>query len=122
MKRGSRRGCFHLKRVIIGIDDEDDCTFTIRVENRVYHFQGEWCSIRAAMVTELLHSPAQDSEERERWVHALQSCIRRLLQPVRVSRSDTLPHSLCTSTSCSLAFRAEPARESQRTHSQPADR
>ena len=41
MKRGSRRGCFQLKRAIIGIDDEDDSTFTIRVDNRIYHFQGE---------------------------------------------------------------------------------
>ena len=40
MKRGSRRGCFRLKRAIIGIDDEDECTFTIRVESRTYHFQG----------------------------------------------------------------------------------
>lgn len=40
MKRGTRRGCFRLKRAIIGIDDEDDCTFTIRVE-RTYHFQGK---------------------------------------------------------------------------------
>ena len=40
MKRGSRRGCIRLKRAIIGIDDEDDCTFTIRVDNRIFHFQG----------------------------------------------------------------------------------
>ena len=40
MKRGSRRGCFRLKRSIIGIDDEDDSTFTIGVDNRTYHFQG----------------------------------------------------------------------------------
>lgn len=42
MKRGSRRGCFQLRRAIIGIDDEDDSTFTIRVDNRIYHFQGKW--------------------------------------------------------------------------------
>ena len=41
MKRGTRRGCFQLRRAIIGIDDEDDSTFTIRVDNRIYHFQGE---------------------------------------------------------------------------------
>lgn len=40
MKRGSRRGCFQLRHAIIGIDDEDDSTFTIRVESRIYHFQG----------------------------------------------------------------------------------
>lgn len=41
MKRGSRRGCFQLKRAIIGIDDEDDSTFTIRIDSRIYHFQGK---------------------------------------------------------------------------------
>ncbi len=40
MKRGSRRGCFRLKTAFVGIDDEDDCTFTIRVDSRTYHFQG----------------------------------------------------------------------------------
>lgn len=65
MKRGSRRGCFRLKRAIVGIDDEDDCTFTIHVDNKTYHFQ------------------AQNTEEREQWVHMLESCIRRLHQPVR---------------------------------------
>ena len=40
MKRGSRRGCLRLRRAIVGIDDEDDSTFTIRVDSRIYHFQG----------------------------------------------------------------------------------
>ena len=40
MKKGSRRGCFSLKGAIIGIDDQDDSTFTIRVQDRTYHFQG----------------------------------------------------------------------------------
>ncbi|XP_064386753.1 oxysterol-binding protein-related protein 9-like [Halichondria panicea] len=65
MKRGSRRGCFRLKTAFVGIDDEDDCTFTIRVESRTYHFQ------------------AQNSEEREHWVGALDSCIRKLSQTVQ---------------------------------------
>lgn len=54
MKRGTRRGCFQLKHAIIGIDDEDDSTFTIRVENRIYHFQGKWslhCWLAIAFVT-----------------------------------------------------------------------
>ena len=42
MKRGSRRACIQLKGAIIGIDDEDDCTFTIRDQTRTYHFQGEY--------------------------------------------------------------------------------
>ena len=31
----------------------------------------------------LLVTPAQNTEEREQWVHMLESCIRRLHQPVR---------------------------------------
>ena len=41
MSRGSRRGCIMLKKAIVGIDDEDDCTFTIHSEGRTSHFQGE---------------------------------------------------------------------------------
>ena len=41
MKRGSRRATIQLKGAIIGIDDEDDCTFTIRDQTRIFHFQGE---------------------------------------------------------------------------------
>lgn len=43
MKRGSRRATIQLKGAIIGIDDEDDCTFTIRDQTRVFHFQGKVC-------------------------------------------------------------------------------
>ena len=42
MKRGSRRATIQLKGAIIGIDDEDDCTFTIRDQTRIFHFQGMW--------------------------------------------------------------------------------
>ena len=65
MKKGSRRGCFSLKGAIIGIDDQDDSTFTIRVQDRTFHFQ------------------AQDKEERERWVEALELCVKKLHQPIR---------------------------------------
>ena len=37
----------------MGIDDEDDSTFTITVDNKTFHFQ------------------AKDSEEREKWIRAL---------------------------------------------------
>ena len=40
MSRGSRRGCIHLKKAIMGINDEDDCTFTIHSDGRTFHFQG----------------------------------------------------------------------------------
>ena len=108
MKRGSRRATIQLKGAIIGIDDEDDCTFTIRDQTRTFHFQGE--SVLRACITPLhalvlkvdsggyvhvlmrddmymcihalLHSSAaQDSKEREKWVQALEACIRRMLLP-----------------------------------------
>ena len=41
MKKGSRRATIQLKGAIIGIDDEDDCTFTIRDQTRIFHFQGQ---------------------------------------------------------------------------------
>ncbi|VDI83501.1 oxysterol-binding protein-related protein 9/10/11 [Mytilus galloprovincialis] len=40
MMRGSRRGCVRLKSAIIGIDDEDDSTFTLSVDQKTFHFQG----------------------------------------------------------------------------------
>uniref|UniRef100_A0A8C3RV68 Oxysterol-binding protein n=2 Tax=Chelydra serpentina TaxID=8475 RepID=A0A8C3RV68_CHESE len=45
MMRGSRRGCVRLRGAVIGIDDEDDSTFTITVDQKTFHFQGDsyWC-------------------------------------------------------------------------------
>ncbi|PVD23588.1 hypothetical protein C0Q70_16860 [Pomacea canaliculata] len=60
MMKGSRRGCVRLKGAIIGIDDEDDSTFTITVDQKTFHFQ------------------ARDSEERERWIDALERAIERV--------------------------------------------
>lgn len=40
MARGARRGCVRLQGAVIGIDDEDDSTFTIRVDRKGFHFQG----------------------------------------------------------------------------------
>ncbi|XP_044744788.1 oxysterol-binding protein-related protein 9 [Coccinella septempunctata] len=57
MMRGVRRGCVRLKNAIIGIDDEDDSTFTITVDHKTFHFQ------------------ARDAEEREKWVQALEDTI-----------------------------------------------
>ena len=42
---------------MIGIDDEDDATFTITVDGKTFHFQ------------------AQDSQERERWIRALEDTV-----------------------------------------------
>ncbi|XP_054277757.1 oxysterol-binding protein-related protein 9 isoform X2 [Macrosteles quadrilineatus] len=59
MMRGVRRGCVRLKGAVIGIDDEDDSTFTITVDSKTFHFQ------------------ARDGEEREKWVRCLEDTILR---------------------------------------------
>ncbi|XP_046661872.1 oxysterol-binding protein-related protein 9 isoform X2 [Homalodisca vitripennis] len=59
MMRGVRRGCVRLKGAVIGIDDEDDSTFTITVDSKTFHFQ------------------ARDAEEREKWVRCLEDTILR---------------------------------------------
>jgi len=59
MVRGSRRGCVRLKGAQVGIDDEDDATFTVTVDGKTFHFQ------------------AKDSEERERWIRALEETVAR---------------------------------------------
>ncbi|XP_013405009.1 oxysterol-binding protein-related protein 9 isoform X8 [Lingula anatina] len=68
MMRGSRRGCVRLKGAIIGIDDEDDSTFTITVDQKTFHFQ------------------ARDAEERERWIGGLEEAILRHTQPLSKQR------------------------------------
>uniref|UniRef100_A0A671VVL4 Oxysterol-binding protein n=1 Tax=Sparus aurata TaxID=8175 RepID=A0A671VVL4_SPAAU len=61
MMRGSRRGCVRLRGAVIGIDDEDDSTFTITVDQKTFHFQ------------------ARDADEREKWIHALEGTILRVI-------------------------------------------
>ncbi|XP_076052884.1 oxysterol-binding protein-related protein 9 isoform X2 [Oratosquilla oratoria] len=39
MVRGARRGCVRLKGAVVGIDDDDDSTFTITVDAKTFHFQ-----------------------------------------------------------------------------------
>ena len=51
--------CVRLRGALVGIDDEDDSTFTITVDNKTFHFQ------------------AKDSEERERWIRALEDTVVR---------------------------------------------
>ena len=48
-----------MRGALVGIDDEDDSTFTITVDNKTFHFQ------------------AKDSEERESWIRALEETIVR---------------------------------------------
>ncbi|XP_046752060.1 oxysterol-binding protein-related protein 9 isoform X2 [Diprion similis] len=64
MMRGARRGCVRLRGAVIGIDDEDDSTFTITTSSskddaKTFHFQ------------------TRDGDERERWVRALEDTILR---------------------------------------------
>ncbi len=39
MVRGVRRGCVRLRGAVIGIDDEDEATFTVTVDGKTFHFQ-----------------------------------------------------------------------------------
>ncbi len=39
MIRGDRRGCIKLRSARMGIDDEDESTFTITVDSKTFHFQ-----------------------------------------------------------------------------------
>ncbi|XP_062509472.1 oxysterol-binding protein-related protein 9-like isoform X2 [Corticium candelabrum] len=74
MMKGSRRGCLRLRGAVIGIDDEDDSTFTISCDNKTFHFQ------------------ARDKEERDSWVAALEDTIDYHAQPVkRLTREDKTP-------------------------------
>ena len=67
MTRGERRGCIRLKGAIVGIDDEDDTTFTVTVDMKVFHVQ------------------AKDPEEREQWIRALEDTILRHAQLIKVN-------------------------------------
>ncbi|CAK1553082.1 unnamed protein product [Leptosia nina] len=73
MTRGVRRGCVRLRAAVIGIDDEDDSTFTITVDHKTFHFQ------------------ARDGSERERWVRALEDTIARHGRRERWSRCVPAP-------------------------------
>ncbi|XP_014249855.1 oxysterol-binding protein-related protein 9 isoform X2 [Cimex lectularius] len=70
MMRGVRRGCVRLKGAVIGIDDEDDSTFTITVDSKTFHFQ------------------ARDGDEREKWVRCLEDTILRHAYGFKSSSSD----------------------------------
>ncbi|XP_028404768.1 oxysterol-binding protein-related protein 9-like [Dendronephthya gigantea] len=59
MMRGARRGCLRLKGALLGIDDEDDSTFTISCDQKTFHFQ------------------ARDAEEREKWIGALETTVMK---------------------------------------------
>ncbi|KAM9004012.1 oxysterol-binding protein-related protein 9 isoform X2 [Sarcophilus harrisii] len=67
MMRGSRRGCVRLRGAVIGIDDEDDSTFTITVDQKTFHFQ------------------ARDADEREKWIQALEETILRHTLQLQIS-------------------------------------
>ncbi|KAL7828652.1 hypothetical protein SRHO_G00322860 [Serrasalmus rhombeus] len=73
MMRGSRRGCVRLRGAVIGIDDEDDSTFTITVDQKTFHFQ------------------ARDADEREKWIHALEGTILRHALQLREAETAFVP-------------------------------
>uniref|UniRef100_A0A8D8WKR0 Oxysterol-binding protein-related protein 9 n=1 Tax=Cacopsylla melanoneura TaxID=428564 RepID=A0A8D8WKR0_9HEMI len=72
MVRGVRRGCVRLKGAVIGIDDQDDSTFTITVDSKTFHFQ------------------AKNSVERETWVTYLQETILRHAYGIKSHAVNTL--------------------------------
>ncbi|CAG0905503.1 unnamed protein product, partial [Cyprideis torosa] len=59
MMRGARRGCVRLKGAIIGVEEEAECTFTITVDGKIFHFK------------------AKDSRDSEKWIRALEDTILR---------------------------------------------
>eukprot|EP00096_Caligus_rogercresseyi_P004302 TRINITY_DN18515_c0_g1_i1.p1 TRINITY_DN18515_c0_g1~~TRINITY_DN18515_c0_g1_i1.p1 ORF type:complete len:730 (-),score=209.52 TRINITY_DN18515_c0_g1_i1:163-2292(-) len=60
MSKGVRRGCVRLRGAVLGIDHEDEATFTITaLDGKTFHFQ------------------AHDAEERERWIRALEEVVLR---------------------------------------------
>ena len=56
-----------MKGAIVGIDDEDDTTFMVTVDTKVFHLQ------------------AKDAEEREKWIRKLEDTILRHAQLQRVT-------------------------------------
>ncbi|RWS25229.1 oxysterol-binding protein-related protein 9-like protein [Leptotrombidium deliense] len=70
MIKGDRRGCVRLKGAVIGIDDEDESTFTITVDGKMFHFQ------------------AHDAEDRTKWVSALEDTILRHTHRRRPKKSN----------------------------------
>jgi hypothetical protein len=57
MVKGERRGVVLLRGAYLGIDSEDDSTFTIRSHGKTFHFQ------------------ARDAEERQKWISNLEEAI-----------------------------------------------
>ncbi|CAF2148709.1 unnamed protein product [Rotaria magnacalcarata] len=57
MAKGEQRGVVLLKDAHLGIDSEDDSTFTIRSNGKTFHFQ------------------ARDAEERQKWISNLEDAI-----------------------------------------------
>ncbi|CAF0754488.1 unnamed protein product [Adineta ricciae] len=65
MVKGERRGVVLLRGAYLGIDSEDDSTFTIRSHGKTFHFQvyNEYVDL------------ARDAEERQKWISNLEEAI-----------------------------------------------
>lgn len=68
MVRGVRRGCVRLKGAMIGIDDEDNLTFTVTVDGKTFHFQ------------------ARTRADRELWIRSLEDTIQKQLYGYRANQ------------------------------------
>uniref|UniRef100_A0A8C9YGV0 Oxysterol-binding protein n=1 Tax=Sander lucioperca TaxID=283035 RepID=A0A8C9YGV0_SANLU len=86
MMRGSRRGCVRLRGAVIGIDDEDDSTFTITVDQKTFHFQ------------------ARDADEREKWIHALEGTILRHTLQLQVRNHTVVGICVCKNVYAETGF------------------
>lgn len=72
--QGEGRGAVKLRGSVIGIDDDDDCMFTITTDDKAFHFQ------------------AKDPEERERWIQAIQKAVDShhfLTEAIQICESGT---------------------------------
>uniref|UniRef100_A0AAY4EWJ3 Oxysterol-binding protein n=1 Tax=Denticeps clupeoides TaxID=299321 RepID=A0AAY4EWJ3_9TELE len=64
---------YTVRGAVIGIDDEDDSTFTVTVDQKTFHFQ------------------AHDADEREKWIHALEGTILRHTLQLRETETGFVP-------------------------------
>uniref|UniRef100_A0A1I8INB7 PH domain-containing protein n=1 Tax=Macrostomum lignano TaxID=282301 RepID=A0A1I8INB7_9PLAT len=91
MVRGERRGCVKLRGALIGIDDEDDSTFTITTQDRkVFHFQERQLTSRVRGLTDA------DSTERDRANQIVDSLrqvielIKQVIVALQMSKQDLI--------------------------------
>ncbi|KAL1472749.1 hypothetical protein MTO96_039131 [Rhipicephalus appendiculatus] len=106
MARGARRGCMLLQGAVVGINDDDGSTFTIRVDHKTFLFQGSIVVWMLAMVPSLVRQPrpwslmSSSSPNILQWVTP-PPMMASLLIGLHSARSRThTSKTLCTSSAC----------------------